>query len=133
MSMYRLSGKSFTQKQLVFGQLVWIRDILCGKKLNSMTANEYTNVIIGNFPKFLAIVLLRENETQADKVKSGDDGVTELEDWIKGNIPAEELFAVGMAVMNDFFDFNPGEVAILIDGEIKIPVRVPDLESASTG
>lgn len=127
--MYTLADKRFTQKQLVFGQLVWIRDMLCGKKLNSMTANEYTNVIIGNFPRFLAIVLLNEAETQPDKVKSGEDGVTEFEDWINGNIPAEELFTVGMAVMNDFFEFNPGEVAILIDGEIKIPVR----ELASTG
>lgn len=127
MSMYTLADKSFTQKQLVFGQLVWIRDMLCGKKLNSMTAIEYTNVIVGNFPRFLAIVLLKEGETQEDKFRSGEDGVTELENWIKGAIPGTELFAVGMAVMNDFFDFNPGEVAILIDGEIKLP------KSASAG
>src|SRR3989304_9444848 len=129
MNMYTLAGEEFTQKQLVFGQIVWIRDILCGKKCNSMTPNEYADVIVKSLPRFLAIVLIRESQSQSDKVVAGLDGVMELESWINGNVPGSELFSVGMAVMNDFFDFNPGETAILIDGEIRIPVK----ESVSTG
>ena len=129
MSIYTLAGDKFTQKQLVFGQIVWIRDMLCGRKCNSMTPNEYADVIVKSLPRFLAIVLLRDGQSQPDKVTAGQDGVTELEAWINGNVPSSELFSVGMAVMNDFFDFNPGETAILIDGEIRIPVK----ESVSTG
>ena len=129
MSIYTLAGDKFTQKQLVFGQIVWIRDMLCGKKCNSMTPNEYADVIVKSLPRFLSIVLLRDGQSQPDKVTAGQDGVTALETWINGNVPSSELFSVGMAVMNDFFDFNPGETGILIDGEIRIPVK----ESVSTG
>ena len=129
MSMYTLAGEKFTQKQLVFGQIVWIRDMLCGKKCNNMTPNEYADVIVKSLPRFLSIVLLRDGQTQADKVTAGQDGISTLEVWINGNVPSSELFSVGMAVMNDFFDFNPGETAILIDGEIRIPAK----ESVSTG
>lgn len=129
MNEYILAGEKFTQKPLVFGQMIWIRDILCGKKLQSVSAKEYSNIIIGNLPRFLAIVLLKDGETQAEKDKAGEDGMLKLEGWIKGNIQGAELFSIGMAVMNDFFACNPGEMAILIDGEIKIPER----ESALTG
>ncbi len=126
---YEIAGRKFYQKQIVYGQIVWLRDLLCGKKLNSMTPGEYVNLIISKLPRFLAIILLKENEQQADKVKAGEAGVLEFENWIIGNVAGEELFTIGMAVINDFFACNPGEIAILIDGEVLLPAK----ESVTTG
>lgn len=116
---YEIGGNKYTQSALVFGQIKWLRDVLCGNKLHSITSDEYVNLILKELPKFLAIVLYMVDSTQSEKVKSGESGVTDMEIFLSSEIPSHELYKVGMEVMNDFFDCNPGETAIMIDGEYK--------------
>jgi hypothetical protein len=101
---YTIAGKTFYQEELVFGQEVWLRDhVFRGKAVSALSSAQLMGMLQQHGMMFLAIILIEEGTTQADKVAAGWGKVETLAGWLTANVRPREV----MEYVHDFFAVNP--------------------------
>ena len=101
---YEIDDKIYTQKELVWGQVKQMIDVLKGVTFPpNPTPLDIISVLDERLPSALAVVLTEEGQSVKDK------DLTALSSELSFNIP----LGVTMQVIEDFFDCNP--TALLLE------------------
>ena len=113
---YTIADKKFYQEELVFGQEVWLRDhVFRGKAVSALSSAQLMTMLQNRGMTFLAIILIEEGTTVAQKLmrrdetldelvlKSYAEGIRPLENWLTANVRPREV----MEYVHDFFVVNP--------------------------
>ena len=115
---YQIADRRFYQEELVFGTEVWLRDeVFHGTSVTALSQAQLWAMLQECGMMFMAIVLIEEGQTQADKVKAGLPAVMELRDWFNAHVRPREV----MEYVNDFFGWNLGNLWLLVDAKAVRP------------
>ena len=96
---YTIAERLFTQQELVLGQIQFIKQRLSQYDVTSLTKAQVVELVIDEGPALLAIVLIPQGQTRADKVKAGWAAIKELEAWLQAPATTAEVAAIA----SDFF------------------------------
>lgn len=100
---YAIGGKTFTQEPLVWGQEIWLRDLVFGGQgLRRLDHAAIIDLLKTKGPMLLAVLLIEEGQTRAQKVEGGGEGVRRLADWFMANTASVAV----MEPVTDFFALN---------------------------
>ena len=96
---YVIAGRRFYQTELVWGQVRWLHARLKGYPLAALAPEQVLELLSEELAGVLAIVLVDEGKTQADKVAAGPVPVAELEQWLAGHLRPDDA----IPILQDFF------------------------------
>jgi hypothetical protein len=104
---YQITDRAFYQDELVWGQVRWLYARLKGYDLQALGMDQVFALLAEQLPAILAILLIEEGQTQAEKVQAGEAKMRELEAWLEANLHPQEA----LPVIRDFFVLSrPGEL-----------------------
>ena len=107
---YTIAERLFTQQELVLGQIQFIKQRLSQYDVTSLTKAQVVELVIDEGPALLAIVLIPQGQTRADKVKAGWAAIKELEAWLQAHATTAEVAAIA----SDFFQLNRAALSNLM-------------------
>lgn len=99
---YELAGRKFYQFPIMVGQARLLLAKFQGVPLFKLTLSDVLGLIGGQVTSLMAIVLIEEGQTLAEKMKRGEAGLQELQDWLDVSVQPEEL----APAVTDFFVFG---------------------------
>lgn len=97
---FTIGGKTFWLYDLVWGQLRWLYQSLKAYPLHALKAEHIAALLESELSRILAIILVEDGRTQAQKVEAGLSAVQDLAAWFDAHLrPAEAA-----PVVQRFFD-----------------------------
>src|SRR6185503_407289 len=117
--LYTIADRKFYQAELVFGQEVCLRDqVFRGVAITTLSNEKLMDMLQRDAMTFLAIILIEEGKTQAEKVTAGLAATMEFKDWLTAHVRPREV----MEYVHDFFDQNqPTNLWLLADPKTLSP------------
>jgi hypothetical protein len=94
---YQIAGRAFYQDELVWGQVRWLYARLKGYDLQALGMDQIFALLAEQLPAILAILLIEEGQTQAEKVQAGEAKIRDLEAWLEATLHPQEALPVILA------------------------------------
>lgn len=114
---YTIGGKTFQQSPVTLGQARLLLRRFKDYPLFSMQLADLMGIIADQVSAILAIVLIEEGQTVAEKMTRGDAGLAELEAWLDALEDPKEV----SQALTDFFTLRQLERALTMMPKVPTP------------
>src|SRR3989442_631686 len=102
---YVIGDRRFSLEPLAWGQEVWLREeVFEGRNLAGLDVGALISLFRARAPLFLAIILIEDGQTRAQKIMAGLAPVRELAAWMEAHLEPIQV----MEYISDFFAVNTG-------------------------